>query len=292
MQTAVTIVGLLVATGALVWAQAERVVAEGAELTLVGDEFVFTEGPAREADGNVVFSDVRTSRRYRWTPESGEATLVAEDTGGANGMYFGPNGHLVVCEGDRGRMTSIAPDGEVTVLADTYAGARFNRPNDVWVAPDGGVYFTDPNYGRGELSQDGEHVYYIPPDGGEVVRIIDWMERPNGLIGTPDGSTLYITDAGAGQTWSFPRAEDGTLGERCLFVEKGADGMTIDAERNVYLSTDAIVSFTPEGEQIERIELPVRPTNMCFAGPELRTLLITARNSVFTVQMRVQGATR
>ncbi|MGI5817447.1 MAG: SMP-30/gluconolactonase/LRE family protein [Armatimonadota bacterium] len=293
MQTAVAIIALVLVAAMMAGAQEDgRVVAEGAEPVLVQDGFAFTEGPARAADGSVVFSDVRASRRYHWAPESGEVMLVAEETGGANGMYFDPEGNLVICEGERGRMTSIGPDGEVAVVADQYQGARFNRPNDVWVAPDGGVYFTDPLYGGGDLTQDGEHVYYVAPGGGEAERIIDWMTKPNGLIGTADGTTLYITDHGDGKTWQFTVAEGGALTEQCLFVEHGGDGMTIDAEGNVYLATEGVMAFSPAGELIEQIDLPVRPTNMCFAGPELRTLLITARDSVFAVQMRVSGAER
>jgi gluconolactonase len=289
MQTAMAIIAVLVLSGMVAGAQEDaRVVAEGAEPVLVQDEFSFTEGPARTADRSVVFSDVRASRRYHWVPDTGEVTLVAEDTGAANGMFFAPDGDLVVCEGGRGRMTAIAPEGDTEVIAPQYDGVRFNAPNDVWVAPDGGVYFTDPLYGGGDLSQDGEHVYYIPP-GGEPMRIINWMTKPNGLIGTPDGETLYITDPGAGQTWQFTVQEDGSLTDRCVFVDYGGDGMTIDAEGNVYLATEEVMAFTPEGDLIEQIDLPVRPTNMCFAGPDLKTLFITARDSVFTVQMRVAG---
>lgn len=282
------VVGILLACGLAAWAQeGAGVVAEGAEPVLVQDGFMFTEGPACDAEGNVVFSDVRASRRYRWTPD-GEVTLVAEDTGGANGLYYDAAGNLIVCESARGRMTSIAPDGTVSIVADEYEGARFNRPNDVWVAPDGGVYFSDPVFG-GELTQDGEHVYYVTPDRSEVRRAIDDLVRPNGIIGTPDGRTVYVTDSG-GNTWRYARTEDGALTEGCVFVEPGGDGMTIDAEGNVYLATDAVVVYNPAGEQIDRIELPERPTNMTFAGPDRRTLFITARGSVFTVAMRVSGA--
>ncbi len=291
MQTFVVMTVLLVASGMMVGAQGDGVVADGAEPVLVQDGFQFTEGPARAEDGSVVFSDVRASRRYRWEPEGG-IELVAEDTGSANGLYFAPDGDLVICEGGRGRMTALATNGAVTVLADGYEGAPFNAPNDVWVAPDGGVYFTDPLYGGGELTQDGEHVYYIPPGGGDVTRIIDWMTRPNGLIGTPDGETLYITDHGGSKTWEFQVQDDGSLAERCVFVEHGGDGMTIDAAGNVYLATEGVMVFSPEGELIEQIDLPVRPTNMCFAGPDVQTLFITARDSVFTVQMAVSGAER
>lgn len=282
-------VGILLAYGLAAWAQeGTGVVAEGAEPVLVQDGFMFTEGPACDAEGNVVFSDVRASRRYRWAPEDG-VTMVAEDTGGANGLYYDPAGNLIVCESANGRMTAIAPDGTVSIVADEYDGARFNRPNDVWVAPDGGVYFSDPMFGGGELTQDGEHVYYVPPDRSRVVRVIEDLVRPNGIIGTPDGRTVYITDSG-GNTWRYVRNEDGALTEGCVFVEPGGDGMTMDAEGNVYLATDAVVVFNPAGEQIDRIEVSERPTNMTFAGPDRRTLFITARGSVFTVAMRVSGA--
>ena len=295
MHTTLAIIALVLISGMMAGAQDDaprKVVAEGAGPVLVQDGFEFTEGPARTAANAVVFSDVRASRRYAWVPDTGEVTPVTDDTGAANGLYFAPDGDLVACESARGRMTSVSPRGEVTVLADEYNGSRFNAPNDVWVAPDGGVYFTDPLYGRGELTQDGEHVYYIPPDGGDVVRVIDWMVKPNGLICTPDGKTLYITDPGDGKTWRFSVAEDGSLTDRSLYVEYGGDGMMIDADGSVYLATEGVMAFTPEGELIEQIDLPVRPTNMCFAGPDLHTLFITARDSVFAVQMRVQGAAR
>ena len=288
MQRAVAMMTLLMLTGMMAMAQDDGCVAQGAAAVLLQDGFEFTEGPATAPDHSVVFSDVRASRRYCWIP-GGQVSLLAEDTGGANGLFFGPGGDLVVCESAPGRITSIAPDGDVTVLASEYSGMRFNRPNDLWVAPDGGVYFSDPNYGGGELQQDGEHVYYIPPGGGEVLRIIDDMTRPNGLIGTRDGSTLYITDHGDNKTWRFSVGEDGMLSDRTLFVEYGGDGMTIDTEGNVYLATDTVRVFSPAGEMIEQIEVPVQPTNMCFAGEDLRTLLITARGSVFTVQMRAHG---
>ncbi|MGD9495080.1 MAG: SMP-30/gluconolactonase/LRE family protein [Armatimonadota bacterium] len=264
------------------------VVAEGATPVLLQGGFQFTEGPACDRDGSVVFSDVRASRAYRWTPE-GQITLWREDTAGANGMFFGPDGLLYVCESANGRIVAVDRAGQVSVVAAEYRGKRFNRPNDIWVAPQGGVYFTDPNYGGAELSQDGEHVYYVSPDRARVVRVIDDMVRPNGLVGTRDGRTLYVTDAGAAKTWRFRVNEDGSLSERTLFVEFGGDGTSIDAEGNFYLATDAVVVFNPAGELIERIELAEQPTNMCFAGPDLRTLFVTARSSVFTVAMRVCG---
>lgn len=286
MQTVV----LTVMLSWMAFAQA-AVVENGADPALVQDGFQFTEGPATDVDGSVLFTDVRASRIYRWTPD-GRVELFRENTGGANGLFFAPDGDLIICEGDRGRITALDRDGELTVLADSYNGTRFNRPNDVWVALDGGVYFSDPLYGQGEPPQDGEHVYYISPDRSQVVRVIDDMVKPNGLIGTRSGRTLYVTDAGAGKTRYYHVEADGSLSNSREFCQYGGDGMTIDSRGNVYLAEDGILVFNREGELIGQIEVPERPTNLTFCGPDRRTLFITARSSVYTVDMTVRGITR
>ena len=159
-----------------------NVVAEGAELQTLGNAFQFTEGPAANAHGEVFFTDVRISRIYRISLD-GRESVWRENTAGANGLYFDRNGSLVVCESENGRVISISSEGEVTVLADKYNGKRFNKPNDLWIDPQGGVYFTDPAYGRDPvLYQDGEHVYYITPDRKTAIRVIDDLVKPNGLI--------------------------------------------------------------------------------------------------------------
>jgi gluconolactonase len=264
------------------------VVAPGAKLVEVGGGFQFTEGPAVDANGNVFFTDVRASRIHKWSLD-GKPALFRTDTGGANGLFFDQKGNLVACEGDSGRIVSIDPKGKLTVLADKYGGKRFNKPNDLWVAPKGGVYFSDPMYGRAERTQDGEHVYYISPDRKKVSRVIDDMVRPNGLVGTPDGKTLYVTDAGGKKTYRYAVKADGTLAGKKLLAPAGGDGMTIDNEGNVYLAEKGILVFDPKGEQIARIDVPIRPTNVCFGGRDGRTLFITARTSVYSVRMRVRG---
>ncbi|MCP4536924.1 MAG: SMP-30/gluconolactonase/LRE family protein, partial [Chloroflexi bacterium] len=156
------------------------VVAEGAEPALVADGLSFAEGPAVDAKGNLYFSDITANRIYKWT-SAGGLTVFKENSGGANGLFFDPDGNLPACEGSNGRVVSIDSAGSVTVLADSYNAAPFNEPNDLWVAPDGGVYFTDPVY-NATLVQDGEHVYYISPDRSSVTRVIADMVRPNGII--------------------------------------------------------------------------------------------------------------
>ena len=265
-----------------------RVTAPEARPVELSDGFQFTEGPAPDAQGNVYFTDLRASLIYRWSLD-GQLSVHREDAGGANGLFFDREGNLLACEGDRGRITAIDLRGNVTVLAEQYNNTRFNKPNDLWIDPRGGVYFSDPAYGGAEVVQDGEHVYYITPQRNRVVRVIDDMVRPNGLVGTPDGKSLYVTDAGARETFRYTVNEDGTLSDKALFVAVGSDGMTIDTQGNVYLTQDGVLAFDRSGKLIEHIDIPSRPTNVCFAGPDRRTLFITARSSVYSIRMRVQG---
>jgi len=264
------------------------VVAPEATLVELAGGFQFTEGPTPDADGNVYFTDLRAGRIHRWSTRGGLSTY-RENSGGANGLFFDRDGNLLACEGEGGRITAIDPEGNVTVLADEYDKTRFNKTNDLWIDPIGGVYFSDPAYGGAQVVQDGEHVYYITPDRGRVLRVIDDMVRPNGLIGAPDGKTLYVTDAGARETFRYRINDDGTLADKTLFVAVGSDGMTIDTEGNVYLTEDGVLAFDPAGKLIERIAVPNRPTNVCLAGSDRRTLFITARSSVYSIRMRVQG---
>ena len=275
-----------------VWAQeGAGVVAPGATLEMVADGFQFTEGPAADREGNVFFTDVRASRIHEWTVDDG-VSVFRENTGGANGLFFDKKGNLLACEGGNGRIVSIDPEGNVTVVADEYGGKRFNRPNDLWIDPKGGVYFSDPLYGRGQPSQDGEHVYYVSPDRKRVTRVIDDMVRPNGLIGLPDGKTLYVADAGAGKTYRYTVNDDGSLADKALFVESGSDGMTLDSEGNVYLTESVVAVYDSTGKRIGEIQVPERPTNVTFCGSDGKTLFITARGSVHSIRMRVQGVSR
>jgi gluconolactonase len=237
----------------------------------------------------VYFSDVGVSRTYKWSLD-GKVTLFREDTGSANGLAFDRAHNLLVCESGRGRVTSIAPQGRATVVANQYNAKRFNQPNDLWIDPQGGAYFSDPIYGQAEKRQDGEHVYYVTPDRKRVIRVIADMVRPNGLVGTPDGTMLYVTDHGAKQTYVYVIERDGSLSHKRLFAPVGADGMKLDREGNLYLAEKDILVYDSAGKHLETIEIPEQPTNLCFAGPDGHTLFVTARSAVYTLQMRVAGA--
>ncbi|MEZ5084238.1 MAG: SMP-30/gluconolactonase/LRE family protein [Bacteroidales bacterium] len=173
-------------------------------LEKLGEGFKFTEGPAADTRGNIYFTDIPNNLILIWTLEDKLDTFTV-NSGSANGLYFDKDENLLACEGEKGQITSTNPDGLKTVIASGYNGIRFNRPNDLWPDGKGGVYFTDPKYGpeENELAQNGMHVYYIKPDRTSVIRVCDDFEKPNGIIGTPDGKILYITDNKAGKTFKY-----------------------------------------------------------------------------------------
>lgn len=257
-------------------------------LIKIADGFLFAEGPTGDSAGNLYFSDISTNRIYKRSAV-GNLTVFRENSGGANGLYLDRMGNLVACEGTNARIVSFTPGGSLTVLADKYRSLPFNEPNDLWIDPRGGIYFSDPLYFKSTLSQDGQHVYYRMPNGDNLIRVISDMTRPNGLIGTPDGKLLYVADHGAGKTYRYNIGADGSLSNKTLFVSSGSDGMTIDNEGNVYLTTgNAIQVYSASGSLIETITV-TDPTNLCFGGIDGKTLFITTKAAVYSIQMRVHG---
>jgi gluconolactonase len=265
------------------------VVATGAKVEKLAGGFSFTEGPAADAKGNIFFTDIPNNRIHKWSLE-GKLSTFRENSGGANGLYFDKKGNLLACEGGGRRLVSIDPKGNVTVLADKYQDKKFNSLNDLWPDPKGGIYFTDPRYGNREgMEQDGEHVYYLAPDRKSIVRVIDDMVRPNGIIGTRKGNRLYVADHGGKKTFVYTIKKDGTLSNKKLFAPEGSDGMTIDNEGNIYLTTNVIAVYNRKGEKIETIKVPEGPANVTFGGKDKKTLFITARSSLYSVRMRAKG---
>ena len=264
-------------------------VAPGARVERIASGFGFVEGPAADADGALYFTDIPNNRIHRWTAEGG-LTTYREDSGRANGLRFDRDGALIACEMGNRRVTATDAEGGVRVLAERYDGSRFNSPNDLWIDPQGGIYFSDPRYGpEDDLEMDGHHVYYLTPDRTEIMRVADDLERPNGIIGAPDGTRVYIADHGGGRTYVYTPAPDGTLADKRLFVEQGSDGMTMDEMGNVYLTGEDVTAYAPDGDVVGSIALPEAPANLTFGGPDRTTLFITARTSVYAVEMIVSG---
>jgi gluconolactonase len=256
------------------------------ELILVDGSYEFAEGPAADQHGNVYFSDFNAGKIYKWSSD-GSVVVFLDGLNKPNGLAFDGNGMLIACEGGSGRLISIDPRGQITVLADQYNQIRFNEPNDLWIDPQGGIYFTDPAY-QSPVVQDSEHVYYLTQDRSQVMRVIDDMVRPNGIVGTADGKTLYVTDHGAGQTYSYQINTDGTVNNKRLFVSVGSDGMTIDTQGNLYLTTpNQVQVYDAAGVHIQDFLTQENPTNVTFGGRDHRTLFITARTAVYIIQMQV-----
>jgi gluconolactonase len=268
----------------------------GARLEKLAGGFDFTEGPTCDPQGSVFFTDQPNNRILKWSPASGLSTFL-QPAGRANGMYFDASGHLIACADEKNELWSIAPDGTVTVLVSGYNGKRLNGPNDVWVRPDGALYFTDPFYPRSwwthdTMPQDGQHVYFLSADRRRLVRVTDDLVKPNGIIGTPDGKMLYVADIQAGKTYRYDIAPDGSLTGKTLAADLGSDGMTVDSEGNLYLTGEGVMVFNPAGRQIDRIPIPDErwTGNVSFGGKDRQTLFITASRGLYGISTRVRGA--
>jgi gluconolactonase len=276
-------------------ADAGRALFAGAPVPqLVAKQFAFTEGPAVDRQGNIFFTDQPNDQIWKYDL-AGKLSLFLSPTGRANGMYFDKKGNLIACADAQGQLWSIAPDGQKTVLVESLAGQQLNGPNDVWVAPTGGIYFTDPYYKRDYWPSTrppaiAQNVYYLAPGAAQPVLIEATLKKPNGLIGTPDGRTLYIADIEANQTYRYHLGPDGQLLDKQLFVKQGSDGMTLDERGNVYLTGQGVTIYSPAGQRLAHFDVPAAWTaNLCFGGKDMRTLFITASEAVFTVPMRVRG---
>jgi gluconolactonase len=281
---------MALATGVtVVQSQDNTLIVPGAKVEQVATGFGFLEGPAADADGNLYFSDVVRERIHHWSPETG-VTVFRERTGRANGLRVDLDGTLLVCEMGTRQLTAIDLEGQPTVLADRYEEQRFNSPNDLWVDPKGGIYFSDPRFGStDDLEIKGNHVYYLSSDRETLLRVTDDLVQPNGIIGTPDGSRVYVADQGAGRIWAYRPEMDGSLSDKRLFIAQGADGMTMDERGNLYLTGQDITIFDSTGRQIGSIGVPEPPANLAFGGPDGTTLFITARTSLYRVGMLVTG---
>lgn len=274
-----------------------KLLAKGATPELVASDYKFTEGPAVDGEGNVFFTDQPNNRILKWTPGAG-VTVFMENAGRANGLYFDRLGNLLACADEKNELWLIDANKNVTVLVRDYNGKKLNGPNDLWVDSKGGVYFTDPFYKRDywtrtEKEIESEDVYYLSPDRKKLTMVMDGFKRPNGIVGTPDGKKLYVADIGDSKTYVFDIASDGSLSNRKLIAPMGSDGMTLDSKGNIYLTGKGVTIFDPSGKQVGHIPIAEPWTaNVCFGGKDGKTLFVTASKSVYTVAMRVKGATR
>ncbi len=283
--------------GSVVAAGLEELVAPNAQaVKLVGD-CAFTEGPAYSPQGFLLFSDIPNERIVRFDLDGGSSDFQ-KPSGKANGLMFDAAGNLYACQGGARRVVKIGTvDGKIEILAATYDGKALNSPNDLALDHVGGLYFTDPRYGNeDDVEQPVMGVYYIDA-AGAIRRVIDSLQRPNGILVSNDGKTLYVAEPNKGELWRYEILEAGKIGTGKLIYTGdktldggGPDGMALDADGRIYATYAGIVVLNPDGGLIGRIPVPERPANCKFGGPDGKTLYITARTSLYSVAMQVAGA--
>jgi len=297
MKTLPILCSILIAFGLAAHADDANLIADGAKVEVLSEGYVFTEGPAVDRDGNVFFTDQPNDRIVKYNAADGSFSDWLKPAGRSNGTYFDTAGNLLACADEKNELWSIAPDKKVTVLISDFGGKLLNGPNDLWIRPDGNLYFTDPLYARDywkrdkAMQQPGQYVYFFDTRSKKATPVATDLKQPNGIIGTPDGKTLYVADIGAGKTYSYSIKADGTLENKTPFCEMGSDGMTIDAEGNVYLTGKGVTVFDKTGRKLTNIPIPEPWTgNVIFGGKDRHLLFITASRKVFGVKMRVKGA--
>ncbi|ACU63439.1 SMP-30/gluconolactonase/LRE family protein [Chitinophaga pinensis] len=271
-----------------------RVVAPGAALKKVDGVFAFSEGPAVNKRGDIYFTDQPNDKIWKYDIH-GKLSLFMDKTGRSNGLYFDRQGNLISCADEKDELWSIRPDKKVTVLLSDFEGKRLNGPNDLWIDPKGGIYFTDPYYQRDywdRIQPDipGQKVYYLPQGKRQPVIVEDSVVKPNGIVGTPDGKYLYVADIQANKTYRYAIGQDGSLQDRQEFVPQGSDGMTLDSEGNLYITGRGVTIYDNKGKKLGNIPVSANWTgNVCFGGKDRKTLFITASESVYTLRMLVKG---
>lgn len=275
------------------------VLAPDSEVRLIAEGFRFTEGPAWHPGSQALyFSDIPADTIHRWTQDEG-LTTFRQPSNRANGNTVDQQGRLVTCEHGSRTLTRTESDGRIVTLAATYEGRKLNSPNDVVVASDGSIWFTDPPYGiRPELSeQPANFLFRLDPGASEPAAVVEHLPRPNGLCFSPDERCLYVanSDVDAHNIWRFEVRDDNTLaaGEIFAVITPGVpDGMRVDTDGRLYSTAgDGVHVLSPAGELLGKIHTPKTAANCTFGGPDLQTLFITATDSVWAVNLATVGAT-
>lgn len=286
------------------WCGGDEIVPKGAKLEKLWSEGSFTEGPAYGPGGCIYFSDIG-NRIMKYDPKSGKTTVYREPSGRANGLIFDTKGRLIACEGantgGKRRISITEVDGTVKTLADNWMGKKFNSPNDLTIDKKGRVYFSDPRYvGDEPLEIDTESVYRIDPDG-KVTQVITDVQKPNGIILSPDMKTLYLAENHPTKKrllLAYPLKDDGTVGPQKILhdfgQDRGVDGMTIDIKGNIYATAGSgkkagVYIFSPQGKKLTVIGTPETPSNCCFGGKDHKTLYVTAGVSLYRIELNIPG---
>lgn len=300
------VLGLLVVLSAASVLRADEgpsLVAPGAKVTKLAGGMKFTEGPVwLPEEKKLVFSDIPNSKLMQWSEKDGLSAY--RDSEQANGNILDLEGRIISCQHKGRNLIRIERDGSTTVLADKYDGKRFNSPNDVAVFSDGTLWFTDPPWGlTGPHEIPGHWVYKLDPKTGKVDVVLKNLAMPNGIVFSPDKSRIYIADTGGNKRHPDPAfhklpasiqcyamKKNGTLGKKLFQIDAGSDGMAVDEKGNLYTTHGGKVHiYNADGKELEQIDVPEGPANVCFGGEDFKTLFITARTSLYSVKMKVAG---
>jgi len=266
------------------------IVPKGAKFKKLSDGFRFTEGPAQGPDGRIFFTDIPNERIMVFNPATEKTKVFREGSGRANGLWWTPADALLACEGGNRRLTRTDAEGNVVVLADQFEGRKLNSPNDLVQDGSGGIYFTDPRYGkRDDMEMDIEGVYYFSRSK-KLTRIIDDAGKPNGIFLSCDRKILYVADTEKKKIFAYDVIGEGRIQNKRVFAEIGSDGLTIDERGNLYATwSGQIWIFSPEGKELARIDCPEGPANCTLGGPSGNTLYITARKGFYSMELNVKA---
>ncbi len=269
---------------------------------------LWAEGPVWNGVGRyLVWSDIPNNVQMRWIEEDARVTTFRSPSGYSNGNTFDYEGRQLSCEQGGRRVVRYEPNGTVTVIADKYQGKRLNSPNDVVVHPDGGIWFTDPNYGirgnYGGFKADQElpvAVYRVDSKTGQIEKVSDEFGQPNGICFSPDYKKLYIADAGMPREIKVLDIDGKAIrnGRRLVQLDipgtgapSTADGIRCDADGNIWAGArPGVQVIAPNGERIGMIRLPETCANVCFGGAKRNRLFMAASQSLYAVYVETTGA--
>ena len=288
----IRVVALLVAIPA--WAQAPQAQApQEYTVQVIATGMRFADGPVWSLEDFLLFSDTVTDKQHKYTPGRG-VSEVGTRPGGAAGNAYDEKGNLYTCEFRERRVTRTAKNGKMEVIAARFEGKRYNAPNDVVVRRDGNVYFTDPAFGNQqdtrELDFDG--VFRVTTRG-QVEAIAKWKTRPNGLALSPNGRSLYVSDADGQAIRAFDLDRAGAASNERVLVSRipgVPDGIRTDEMGNLYVAAKGVLIYSPQGELMRTIQLGETPSNLAFGDPDFSTLFVTARTSVYRIRVGVKGS--
>lgn len=278
-------------------------VADGSKVIKLAGDMGFIEGPVWLAKKNrLVFSDIPNSKLMQWSQEDGLSEYRKSEN--ANGNILDAKGRIISCQHGARNVIRIEADGTTTVLADKFEGKRFNSPNDVALHSNGTLWFTDPPWGLREPHEiPGHWVYKLDPKNGQVDVIYKNLAMPNGIIFSPDHRRIYIADTGGHKKHPDPKFHDfpptilcheigvdGSFGKELFHIDSGSDGMAMDVKGNLYATHNGHVDvYDADGNLLQQIAVPENPANVTFGGQDNKTLFITARTSLYSVQMKNAG---